>query len=360
MSKKENNPDSRPLDFSASCPVPVMKHKTIQLAHGSGGRLMNTLIRDLFLESLHPGETAEMEDFASLQLEGNRISFSTDSFVVDPIFFPGGDIGELAVNGTVNDVAMAGATPLFLSTGFILEEGFPIEDLKKIVLSMAEAARKAGVRIVTGDTKVVHKGSADKIYINTAGIGEVPPGVEIGSSRISENDRILVSGTLGDHGIAIISVREGLSFESPVKSDTAPLNGLIQAILEAGGESVHALRDPTRGGLSSTLNEFAEAAGVGMELNEGAIPVRETVAGACELLGFDPLYVANEGKLVAIVSPEAAPLVLAAMKQHEFGTDAADIGCVTGLNPGQVSMKTELGSTRIIDMLAGEQLPRIC
>ena len=347
-------------DFRAACPVPIMKHKTIQLAHGSGGRLMNDLIRNLFLQLLHPDQPAEMEDFADLRLSGKRISFSTDSFVVDPIFFPGGDIGELAVYGTVNDISMGGATPRFLSAGFILEEGFPVEDLEKIVTSMARAAKKSGVRIVTGDTKVVHRGSADKIYINTAGIGETEEDIHISSSRIKKGDRILVSGTLGDHGIAIISVREGLSFESPVISDTAPLNGLIRKMLEAGGASVHAMRDPTRGGLASTLNEFAESAGVGIELNEADIPVKETVSGACELLGFDPLYVANEGKLVAVVSPEAAPKVLSAMKLHELGTDSADIGYVTDSYPGQVIMKTELGSSRIVDMLAGEQLPRIC
>ena len=360
MKKDEKKPAAESLEFSGSCPVPIMKHKTIQLAHGSGGRLMNDLIKNLFLGALHPDQPAEMEDFADLRLNGNRIAFSTDSFVVDPIFFPGGDIGELAVYGTVNDVSMGGAVPKFLSAGFILEEGFPMDDLERIVQSMARASKKAGVRIVTGDTKVVNKGCADKIYINTAGIGENALDYQISSSQIKEGDRVLVSGTLGDHGIAIISVREGLSFESPVTSDTAPLNGLIRDILEAGGSSVHAMRDPTRGGLSSTLNEFAEAAGVGIELNESDIPVKETVSGACELLGFDPLYVANEGKLVAVVSPEAAPKVLEAMKRHELGSDSADIGFVTASNPGQVIMKTALGSSRIIDMLAGEQLPRIC
>ena len=337
-----------------------MRHKTIQLAHGSGGRMMNDLIKDFFLQTLHPDQPAEMEDFADLRLSGNRISFSTDSFVVDPIFFPGGDIGELAVYGTVNDISMGGATPRYLSAGFILEEGFPMDDLERIVISMARAAKKSGVRIVTGDTKVVNKGCADKIYINTAGIGEAELDLNISSSQIKEGDRILVSGTLGDHGVAIISVREGLSFESPVTSDSAPLNGLIREIIKAGGGSVHAMRDPTRGGLASTLNEFAESAGVGIELNEADIPVKETVSGACELLGFDPLYVANEGKLVAVVSPEAAPKILSAMRQHEYGTDAADIGYVTGSNNGQVILKTELGSSRIVDMLAGEQLPRIC
>jgi len=352
--------DTTNLDFNASCPAPLMKHRTIQLSHGSGGRMMNNLIRDLFLQALQPEGPARMEDFADLQLKGNRISFSTDSFVVDPVFFPGGDIGELAVNGTVNDICMSGAVPRFLSAGFILEEGFPLEDLEKITRSMARAATRAGVCIVTGDTKVVHRGCADKIYINTSGIGENERGLEIASSRIRPGDRVLLSGTLGDHGIAIISVREGLAFDTPVTSDTASLNGLVEAILDAGGEAVHAMRDPTRGGLSSTLNEFAESAGVGIELNEAAIPVTETVSAACELLGFDPLYVANEGKLVAVVSPEAASAVLEAMRGHELGISAAEIGLVSSARPGQVVMKTRLGSSRIVDMLAGEQLPRIC
>lgn len=360
MNKNMKNTDKKAPDFKAICPAPIMRHQTIQLAHGSGGRLMNNLIRDLFLEALHPGGPAEMEDCADLQLRGRRVSFSTDTFVVDPIFFPGGDIGELAVNGTVNDIAMGGAVPKFLSAGFILEEGFPISDLQKIVISMAAASARAGVKIVTGDTKVVHKGNADKIYINTSGIGVNERGLRISSSQIREGDRVLVSGTLGDHGIAIISVREGLSFETPVISDTAPLNGLIETILDAGGAGVHAMRDPTRGGLASTLNEFAESAGIGVELNEADIPINETVAGACELLGFDPLYVANEGKLVAVVSPESAAGVLEAMRGHELGTHAADIGCVSSQARGQVIMKTELGSFRMVDMPAGEQLPRIC
>lgn len=360
MKKKVDQEEKEKLDFEASCPAPILKHNTVQLAHGSGGRLMNNLIREVFLQALSPESLAEMEDCADLQLNGSRISFSTDSFVVDPIFFPGGDIGELAVNGTVNDICMGGATPKFLSAGFILEEGFPIDDLKKIVTSMAKAATRAGVKIVTGDTKVVHRGSADKIYINTAGIGVNERKETISSDRIRPGDRVLVSGSLGDHGVAIISVREGLSFETPVVSDTASLNGLIAEILEAGGGGVHAMRDPTRGGLSSTLNEFAEAAGVGFELNEDDVPVRETVAAACELFGFDPLYVANEGKLVVIAGPESAEAVLAAMKSHELGSEAADIGRVTSSNSGQVFMKTRLGSSRIIDMLTGEQLPRIC
>jgi hydrogenase expression/formation protein HypE len=347
------------LEFG-SCPVPIGKHDTVQLGHGSGGRMMNDLIREMFLDRFNNQALSRREDHAVVQLGGNRIAFSTDSFVVDPLFFPGGDIGDLAVNGTVNDVAMSGASPLFLSAGFIIEEGFSMEDLRRVTDSMVRSAEAAGVQIVTGDTKVVNKGQADKLFINTAGIGGLERPYMLGADRIRTGDRILINGTVADHGVAILSCREGLAFETTVESDSAPLNGLIDTILNTVGDQVHALRDPTRGGVASALNEFAETSGVGIRLDEARIPIAEPVRGACELLGLDPLHVANEGKLLAVVDPAAADEALQAMRSHPYGGEAAMIGDVVAEDPGRVTLRTRLGTWRIVDMLVGEQLPRIC
>ncbi len=347
-------------EFSGSCPLPIQRHGTVQLGHGSGGRMMNDLIQEIFLSTFDNETLSRREDQAVLEAGGARLAFSTDSFVVDPIEFPGGDIGCLAVHGTVNDVAMSGARPLFLSAGFIIEEGFPLEDLQRITRSMQSAAREAGVAIVTGDTKVVNKGQCDKLFINTAGIGLLDRPFELGARRIRAGDLLLVNGTVGDHGMAILSCREGLSFETPVESDCASLHRLIGSILDAAGEGVHALRDPTRGGVASVLNEFAEISGLGIRLDERKVPVAPAVQGACELLGLDPLHVANEGKVLALVAPETATDVLRAMRADPLGKNAAIIGDVTEKSPGRVSLRTRMGTWRILDMLAGEQLPRIC
>ncbi|MBC8322370.1 MAG: hydrogenase expression/formation protein HypE [Candidatus Marinimicrobia bacterium] len=342
-----------------SCPLPIMDHKTIQLAHGAGGQLSNDLIDTLFLPRFANKTLEAMEDQAVLDFPENRLSFSTDTFVVDPIFFPGGNIGELAINGTVNDVAMCGANPLFLSVAFILEEGFPMEDLHQILISMEIAAKRASVTIVTGDTKVVNKGSCDKIFINTTGIGVLDHDLNISAGNLQVGDKIIVSGTLADHGMAVMTSREGLSFQSRVKSDTASLNGLINTMLKVS-KNIHALRDPTRGGAATTLNEFARSSNVGISLIEENIPVKPDVKGACEILGIDPLYVANEGKLIAVVSDEDSLNILAAMTNHPLGKDAVIIGEVVSNHPGMVTMKTGLGANRIVDMPVGEQLPRIC
>ncbi len=342
-----------------SCPVPIMDHDTVQLAHGAGGQLSADLIDKIFLPRFGNETLNKLEDQATLEFSGGKLAFSTDSFVVDPIFFPGGNIGELAVNGTVNDVAMSGATPLYISVAFILEEGLSMEDLHRIALSMEVTANNAGVRIVTGDTKVVNKGSCDKIFINTTGIGVIPDGVNISASNLHLGDKIILSGTVADHGMAVMTSREGLSFQTRVKSDTAPLNGLVKAMIETS-EKIHAMRDPTRGGVATTLNEFASASNVGIRLYNDQIPVNPDVQGACEILGIDPLYVANEGKLIAVVSEKASTHILAAMKNHEFGKDAVIIGEVISDHPGIVTMETGLGANRIIDMPVGEQLPRIC
>ncbi|MDH5525132.1 MAG: hydrogenase expression/formation protein HypE [Desulfobulbaceae bacterium] len=336
-----------------------MEYDTIQLAHGSGGRLSARLIESMFLPRFGNETLNKLEDQALLDLPAGRLAFTTDSFVVDPIFFPGGDIGDLAVNGTVNDICMSGATPLYLSTAFIIEEGLPMADLHRILLSMEKAAAAAGVRIVTGDTKVVDRGSCDKIFINTSGLGLVPESVAISAANLKAGDKVIVSGTIADHGMAILTSRKGLSFQSRVKSDTAALNGLVMAML-AVSTSIHAMRDPTRGGLATTLNEFAASSKVGIVLDEGAVPVRPEVRGACEVLGIDPLYVANEGKLVAVVADKDAEAMLGKMRTHPLGADAAIIGEVTGANPGLVTMRTAFGAERIIDMPVGEQLPRIC
>ncbi len=332
----------------------------ILLDHGSGGRIAHRLLRDLLLPAFDNPALAELNDGAILEVEGSRLAFSTDSYTVDPIFFPGGDIGDLAVNGTVNDLAMCGARPLALSAAFILEEGFPLEDFRRILGTMARAAREAGVAIVTGDTKVVPRGAADRVFINTSGIGLIPPGVRVASHRARPGDRILLSGSLADHGVSVLAGREGLAFQTTVQSDTAPLHRMVAAMLAAGGEAVHVLRDPTRGGLGTALNEIAESSGVGVLIHEETIPLKPEVAGLCELLGFDPLYLANEGKLVAFVHPEAAEAVLAAVRADPAGRDAAWIGEALAAPAGRVVMQTRIGGRRIVDMLSGEQFPRIC
>lgn len=332
----------------------------ILLDHGSGGRIAHRLLRDFLLPAFDNPALAELNDGAILEVEGLRLAFSTDSYTVDPIFFPGGDIGDLAVNGTVNDLAMCGARPLALSAAFILEEGFPLEDFQRILGTMARAAREAGVAIVTGDTKVVPRGAADRVFINTSGIGLIPPGVRVASHRARPGDRILLSGSLADHGVSVLAGREGLAFQTTVRSDTAPLHRMVAAMLAAGGEAVHVLRDPTRGGLGTALNEIAESSGVGVLIHEEQIPLKAEVAGLCELLGFDPLYLANEGKLIAFVHPEAAEAVLAAVRADPAGRDGAWIGEVLAAPAGRVVMQTRVGGRRIVDMLSGEQFPRIC
>jgi hydrogenase expression/formation protein HypE len=342
-----------------SCPVPLPARERILLGHGSGGKLSADLLQQVFLPALGNPVLDRLEDQAVVSVNGIQLAVSTDSFVVKPLFFRGGDIGSLAVHGTINDLAMGGAIPLWLSAAFILEEGLPLETLKRVVDSMQKAAADAGIQIITGDTKVVEKGSADGLFINTTGIGRVRDGVSLSASQARPNDVILVSGFLGDHGIAILAEREGLQFETQVNSDSAALHTLVGRLLEATSE-VRCLRDPTRGGLSSTLNEIAASSRVGMELDETSIPVREEVRGACEMLGLDPMYVANEGKLVAIVAPTAAQDALRALQSHPLGKDAAIIGHVTSDHPRMVVMRTPFGTTRIVDMLAGDQLPRIC
>ncbi len=349
------------MDFpeALSCPVPILTHDTVQLAHGAGGKLSSELIDKIFLPRFTNTTLEKMEDQAILENPGGRIAFSTDTFVVDPIFFPGGDIGDLAINGTVNDVAMSGAQPKFMSVGFILEEGLPFETLHRIVLSMEKAAKLAGVKIVAGDTKVVNRGSCDKLFINTTGIGFVPDDVHISAANLRPGDKIILSGSLADHGMAVMTSREGLSFQSTVKSDTAGLNHLVQDMLNVSHD-IHALRDPTRGGLATSLNEFAKASGIGIQLFNDAIPVKDNVRGACEILGIDPLYVANEGKLVAVVPAELADNMLRAMQTNPLGVEAAIVGEVTEKHPGMVALRTGLGANRIVDMPVGEQLPRIC
>lgn len=345
--------------LSGACPLPIHDYPEIVLAHGSGGRLSQQLIQSVILPQFGNALLDPLHDGAVFPIGDARMAFSTDSFVVSPLFFPGGDIGKLAIHGTVNDLAMCGATPLYLSASFILEEGLPLSDFRRIVQSMREAAEAAGVSLVTGDTKVVDRGKADGIFVNTSGVGIVPGGVNIHPRRAEPGDKIIVSGGIAVHGIAIMSVREGLEFETEIASDTAPLNGLVQTMLQACRE-IHVLRDPTRGGVTSALTEISQAANVGMLLNEAHIPVSEEVKGACEILGLDPLYVANEGKLLAIVPKEHSHLVLAAMQAHPCGRDATVIGEVTSDHPGFVLMRTRVGGIRVVDMLSGEQLPRIC
>jgi hydrogenase expression/formation protein HypE len=358
MSPDEPPPSDTSL-LGASCPIPITDYKEIVLAHGSGGRLSHQLISKIVAPQFANELLAPMHDGAIFSLGKERIAFSTDSYVVSPIFFPGGDIGKLAVHGTVNDLAMCGARPLYLSVGFILEEGIPMEDFWRIVQSMRAAADEAGVQLVTGDTKVVDRGKADKIFINTAGIGVVPAGVNIQPTRAQVGDKILISGPIAVHGIAIMSVREGLEFETEIASDTAALNDLVSEILRVCPD-IHVLRDPTRGGVTSAVTEIAHSAKVGVELQESAIPISEEVKGACEILGLDPLYVANEGILIAVVPAASAPAVLAALRANSLGKEAALIGEVVGDHPGFVTMKTRVGGMRVVDMLSGEQLPRIC
>jgi hydrogenase expression/formation protein HypE len=345
---------------SLSCPVPIPEGARVILGHGSGGRLSEELMRTVIAPSLAtaaPG--GPLNDAAVIDVAGARLAFTTDSFVVSPLQFPGGDIGELAVNGTVNDLAMMGAQPLAISLAFVIEEGLPLTELATITASAARAARAAGTQIVTGDTKVVGRGCADRLFVNTAGIGVVPDGVAPSADAARPGDVVLVSGPIGLHGVAIMSVREGLEFEVEITSDTQALNRLVAAVL-AVEPRVRVLRDPTRGGLSSALNEIAEASGVGMVLDEGAIPVPDPVRAACEMLGLDPLHVANEGKLVAVVPAGSADAVLAAMREVPEGVGAARIGEVVAEHPGMVTIRTIVGSERIVDMLVGEQLPRIC
>lgn len=347
-------------DFSWTCPLPLRDYPSIVIGHGGGGRLSADLVEHLFLPAFHNPELDALGDAAILEPPGGRLAFTTDSFVVRPLFFPGGCIGDLAVNGTVNDLAVAGATPLYLSASFILEEGFPLAQLARIVEQMAAAARAAGVRIVAGDTKVVERGHGDGCYISMAGIGVVPGGVRVGPALAQPGDVVVLSGTIGDHGLAVLSVREGLAFESAIVSDCAPLHGLIAEVVRAGGTGVHAMRDPTRGGLTATLNEIAQASKVGVVLEEPTIPVRAEVAAACDLLGLDPLYVANEGKVVVFVAPGSADAVLEAMRGHELGRSAALIGRVVPERTGMVVARTAFGATRVLPMPIGEQLPRIC
>ena len=348
------------LDFEGwVCPVPLRDTPAIVMGHGGGGAMSAELIEHLFLPAYGAAATADLGDSAVLSVGGSTLAFSTDSFVVKPMFFPGGSIGDLAVNGTVNDLAMSGATPLFLSTAYILQEGTDLEELGRIAQRVGAAALAAGVRLVTGDTKVVDHGSGDGVYINTAGIGVIADGVNINAYRAQVGDAVLISGDVGVHGVAVMSCREGLEFGTAVESDTAPLHGLVAAMI-ATGTDLHVLRDPTRGGVSASLNEIARASGVGIELVEQDIPVPETVRDACGMLGLDPLQVANEGKLVAIVPGKAADLVLQAMQAHPLGQSSCRIGTCVPDHAGMVVAKTGMGGTRVVDLPIGEQLPRIC
>ena len=336
-----------------------MDSGTIQLDQGSGGRATHELVQDLFIKALNNRYLSELNDSALVDVQGGLIAMTTDSYVVDPIFFPGGNIGSLAVHGTVNDLAMRGATPLYLTAGFILEEGLPLEMLSRIVASMAEAARDAKVLIVAGDTKVVPRGKADKVFINTSGVGLVPPGVKIGGQYAQPGDAVLINGTIGDHGMAVLCKREGLAFENEILSDSASLNGLVTKMLEVC-PGIHVLRDPTRGGVATTLNEIAQQSAVGIRLFEESLPIREDVAGACEILGLDPLYVANEGKVLACVPAASAESLLRAMHSHPLSKKACQVGEVVTTDAGRVFLRTRIGGHRLVDMLRGEQLPRIC
>jgi hydrogenase expression/formation protein HypE len=362
------NAAAQQLDLSllGACPAPQSRYDQILLGHGSGGGLSAELLKKVFLPGFNNDILGALEDQATVRLgsanngvKGPRVAFTTDSFVVRPLFFPGGDIGKLAVHGTVNDLAVGGATPLFLSAAFILEEGLPIADLKRIVASMRDACAEAGVALVTGDTKVVDRGKGDQVFITTAGIGIVPEYCNLSIRNARPGDVVLVSGTIGDHGIAIMSVREGIEFETVLESDSAPLNGLARAMLEAC-PSIRCMRDPTRGGVSGTLNELADASRVGVRLNEAALPMRQEVKAACEMLGLDPLYVANEGKVVAVVPADDADRLLSLVRSHPLGRNAAIIGRIVEDHPGMVVMKSLVGGERVVTLLAGEQLPRIC
>lgn len=344
---------------SFSCPLPIMKYTNVQLAHGSGGKLSADLIATMILPRFTNPALNRLNDQAVLSLPPGRIAFSTDSYVVDPIFFPGGSIGDLAINGTINDVAMSGAMPLFLSVGLILEEGLAMETLHQVLVDMEQAAIKAGVSIVTGDTKVVPRGKCDKIFINTSGIGVVPEGLDLDASHIRPGDQIIVSGTIGDHGLAVLTSREQLSFKTEIQSDTAALHGLVSTMLKVSNQ-IKVLRDPTRGGVATTLNEFASTAGYGIVVEESSVPVRPAVRGACDVLGLDPLTVANEGKLLVVVAGADAARLLAVMQGHEQGREARVIGEVVDEHHGLVALRTGLGVKRILEMPVAEQLPRIC
>ncbi|MBW2573957.1 MAG: hydrogenase expression/formation protein HypE [Deltaproteobacteria bacterium] len=336
-----------------------MKIDKILLDHGSGGKMSHQLITDMILPIFDNPMLEVLHDGAIFDIAKQRMAFSTDTYVVDPIFFPGGSIGKLAVNGTVNDLAMCGAAPLYLSAGLIIEEGLSLTDLGKILKDMALAAEKANVKVVTGDTKVVPKGAVDKIFVNTSGIGLIPRQVDISSHRARPGDKVIISGSIADHGMTVLTQREGMIFNSPVISDTAPLNHMVTKML-AAHKDIHVLRDPTRGGVGTALNEIAGKSGVGIKIYEEKVPLKKEIAGICELLGFDPFYVANEGKLIAFVAPDYAEKVLAAIRADEFGQDACIIGEAIVDNPGKVIMQTSIGGSRIVDMLTGEQLPRIC
>jgi hydrogenase expression/formation protein HypE len=347
------------FDFEGyTCPLPIRPTDTVVMGHGSGGSLSRDLLNRLFLPELGKAAPRALDDSAILKIESGRLALTTDSHVVAPLFFPGGDIGRLAVCGTVNDLAMAGASPLALTCGFVLEEGLSLEVLQRVVQSMQAAAREAGVFIAAGDTKVVQKGGADQLFINTSGVGKIPDGVDISGANAGAGDVIIVSGTLGDHGIAVLSAREGLGFETDLLSDVAPLNHLVQAMLSTG--EVHVLRDPTRGGLATSLVEIAEQSGMLIEVQEEALPVKPAVRAACEMLGFDPLYIANEGKLVAFVREPDAVNILNVMHRTKYGEDAVIVGRVIGAGRPQVRLRTAIGGTRLVDMLPGEMLPRIC
>ncbi|MBZ0203730.1 MAG: hydrogenase expression/formation protein HypE [Ignavibacteria bacterium] len=346
-------------DFTLQCPIPINEYPNILLAHGGGGKLMHNLIEKMFSAAFSNEILQQDHDSAQLTLPSGKIAFTTDSYVVQPLFFPGGDIGSLAINGTVNDLAMSGAKPLYLSLGLIIEEGFAMSELWKVVQSLANAAKIAGVKIATGDTKVVERGKGDGIFINTSGIGIIEHSMAISPKSIREGDVIILNGDLGRHGIAIMAEREGLQFEHKILSDCAPLNGIVKKIIESGID-VHCMRDLTRGGLSSTLNELAGSSPAEITIDESLIPVHEDVRGACEILGFDPMYVANEGKFIVVVNPKDAEKCLSIMKGDEQGKDSVIIGSITGKSEQIVKLKSKIGTMRILDMLSGEQLPRIC
>jgi hydrogenase expression/formation protein HypE len=347
------------MEFNLNCPIPLNEYDKVLLAHGGGGKLSDQLIHKMFFSHLDNPYLRKAHDGATLDLPPGRIAFSTDSYIVQPIFFPGGNIGELAINGTVNDLSCCGAKPLYLSLAFIIEEGFPMQDLWTIVQSIKNSADAAGVQIVTGDTKVVEKGKGDQIFINTSGIGIIPEGIDIAPVNCKAGDLIIINGNIAEHGIAVLSSRQGLQFETSIKSDTAPLNGLVEAILNVT-KDIHVLRDPTRGGLASSLNEIAKTSNTGISLDERDIPINEEVKGACEILGFDPLYIANEGKILVFVPENESKKVLNAMRAHPYGKNSNIIGRVLDEHPRIVKIKTSIGTSRIVDMISGEQLPRIC
>lgn len=341
------------------CPVPKQEHEFIQLAHGGGGKMTQRLIESVFYPAFGNEILAQEHDSAQIEMPEGKIAFTTDSFVVDPVFFPGGNIGELAINGTVNDLLCSGAVPQYLSAGFIIEEGFPLQDLKRIVTAMSDAARKAGVRIVTGDTKVIERQKGGQIYINTSGIGVIPPGISVSPKRVKAGDAVIVTGKIGEHGTCILSTRNNLGFESEVQSDTASLNDIVFSLLKEIPD-IHVLRDPTRGGLSSTLNEIAHTAGVDIEIEEDSLPVSPGVYAACELLGMDPLYIANEGILLIFLPKEKAEEALEIIRKSEHGEYASVIGQVKNTDAPRVYLKSSFGTRRVVEMISGEQLPRIC